>query len=121
MFLYLFLSFQYTTKHYFKYFPATLNAKDGRIKSTQVNNSLKRIGFGSELMSVVYTINSPTIPKQIEAMMNIFVAICCIEFITILRCYFLNINLTTKRSTAKITTANTVTIRRLGPSGSFTR
>lgn len=45
---------------------------------TEVNISLNNIGLGSELISVVITINMPMIPKAIDENINTRVAIFCI-------------------------------------------
>ncbi len=48
------------------------------MKITEVNISLNNIGLGSELISVVKTIKSPTIPKAIDEHIKTRVAIFCI-------------------------------------------
>ncbi len=51
------------------------------MKITEVNISLNKIGLGSELMSVVITINMPMIPKAIDEHIKTRVAIFCIDIL----------------------------------------
>lgn len=65
----------------FRYLLARLSAKEGRIMKTHVKRSL--ISVSSHTVSAVSgpedvkTISNPTIPKAIEVIMKILVAIFC--------------------------------------------
>lgn len=67
----------------FRYLAAILKANDGSIMKTVVNKHLIKICvvFVSGVFgpSAVMTINSPIIPKAIDAYINICVAIFCIS------------------------------------------
>ena len=72
----------FLTTYQFRYLPATLIAKEGKIINTVTNKSLINVWnktesgvFGPE--EVIIT-NIPIIPKKMEDQINIFVAIFCI-------------------------------------------
>ena len=78
------------TVYYFRYFPATLKAKEGNIKNTLVNKSRINISVVGESgvsgPEAVRIIRMPMIPKRIDEPMKIRVAIFCM-ILVYHRCY----------------------------------
>lgn len=71
----------------FKYLPAMLNANDGKMMKTCINNSLIKNSlkaesgsFGPDALNII---RIPVIPKPTDAMMKIFVAILCMNIVYI--------------------------------------
>ena len=69
----------------FRYLPAMLSAKEGKITKTVAMRSFISTTFTSELLpplpGEVRTNNIPKIPKMTEAVMNVRVAIFCIVLV----------------------------------------